>query len=295
MKEAPELPELEEETEMVTAGEAEGVNRDRGESEDGEIAKSTEAMHFQNLTVVEVMQSRPVGSIVQALSKVYAKFKSLGVQIFRLHSDREKSFLAKPVQRWCQTRSLLQTMTGGDDAKSNGRVESEVNQIKRRTRLLLHESGLPHGFWVCALRHAAEHRLRAQLHRLGVVTRPMVRFAATMSVKTKRWHRAGQLSNPFRSMQILGPSPFMSNRWLARDRRGLVQHVRSAWVQAEGADHAHHELQLADAEALQPVRRRLHGKQPPMAEGPLEGVVGALYQPALTALQVGRGDDLLGF
>ena len=67
----------------------------------------------------------------------------------------------------------------------------------------------------------------------------------------------------------------------------FVQHVRSAWVQAEGADHAHHELQLADAEALQPVRRRLHGKQPPTEEDPLEGVVGALYQPALTALQVG--------
>ena len=80
------MPELEKETEMAMAEEAEGVNRDRGESEDGEIAKSTEAMRFQNLTVVEVMQSRSVGSIVQALSKVYAKFKSLGVQIFRLHA-----------------------------------------------------------------------------------------------------------------------------------------------------------------------------------------------------------------
>ena len=34
----PELPELEEEAEKVTAEEAEGVNRDFGESEDGEIA-----------------------------------------------------------------------------------------------------------------------------------------------------------------------------------------------------------------------------------------------------------------
>ena len=92
------------------------------------------------------------------------------------------------------------------------------------------------------------------VYRLGVITRPMLRFASTMSVKTKRWHRSGQLSNPFRSMQILGPSPFMPNGWLARDRRGMVQHVRSAWVQAEGADQALYELQQADAEALQPVR-----------------------------------------
>ena len=199
---------------MVTKEEAQEFNCSRGDAEEGEISKSTD---------------RSVGSIVQALSKVYAKFRSLGVQVFRLHSDREKSFMARPVQRWCHTRDLLQSMTGGDDAKRNGRVESEVQQIKRRTRLLLHESGLPHTFWVCALRHAAEQRLRAQLHRLGVITHPMLRFASTMSVKTKRWHRSGQLSNPFRSVQILGPSPFMPNGSLARDRRGMVQHVRSAF------------------------------------------------------------------
>ena len=73
----------------------------------------------------------------------------------------------------------------------------------------------------------------------------------------------------------------------------MVQHVRSAWVQAEGADQALHELQMADAEALQPVRRRLHGKQPPVEEDPLEGVVGALYHPALSTMQAGGGKALV--
>ena len=60
----------------------------------------------------------------------------------------------------------------------------------------------------------------------------MMRFGSTVSVKSKRW----QLSNPFRSAQLLGPSPFMSNGWIGRDRRGLVQHLRSAyWAQAEEA------------------------------------------------------------
>ena len=271
MKEAPELPELEDDSVKATEAEARELNGSHGEAEQREIAKAMEAMHFQNLTVIEVMQDRSVGSIIQALSKVYARFRSLGVQIFRLHSDREKSFLAWPVQRWCESRSLLQSMTGGDDAKSKGRVESEVNQIKRRTRLLLHESGLPHGFWVCALRRAAEHRLRAQLHRLGVMTRPMLRFASTMSVKTKRWHRSGQLSN-------WDPVPSCpTDGW-----RGIAvawQHVRSAWVQAEGADQALHELQL-------------HGKQPPVEEDPLESVVGALYHPALSTMQAGGGTTL---
>ena len=59
-----------------------------------------------------------------------AGFKALGVPILRIHTDREKSFLSKPFQRWCSDHSLYQTMTAGDD------VEAEVGQIK----LHLHQS-----------------------------------------------------------------------------------------------------------------------------------------------------------
>ena len=63
-------------------------------------------------------------------SRVYGRFKALGVPILRVHTDREKSFLSKPFQRWCSDHSLYQTMTAGDD------VEAEVGQIK----LHLHQS-----------------------------------------------------------------------------------------------------------------------------------------------------------
>ena len=63
--------------------------------------------------------------------------KALGVPILRLHSDREKTFMSKGFQKWCRHHGLYQTMTSGDDGPANGRVECEVNQIKRRLRVAL--------------------------------------------------------------------------------------------------------------------------------------------------------------
>ena len=49
-----------------------------------------------------------------------------------MRCDRAKESLAKPVQQWCLEHNLLLTMTAGDDHAANGRVETEVNQVKRR-------------------------------------------------------------------------------------------------------------------------------------------------------------------
>lgn len=51
-----------------------------------------------------------------------------------------------------------------------------------------------------------------------------------VAVKVKRWHKGGQpLSNPFRSMQLLGPSPFISTGWITKDEHN-VMHVRTATI-----------------------------------------------------------------
>ena len=63
MKEAPELPELEDDSVKATEAEARELNGSHGEAEQREIAKAMEAMPFQNLTVIEVMQDRSVGFI----------------------------------------------------------------------------------------------------------------------------------------------------------------------------------------------------------------------------------------
>lgn len=59
-------------------------------------------------------------------------------------------------------------MTSGDDPAANGRCEVEVGQLKRRLRLMLHESEVDAALWPCAARHAAEERFRLQVQRLGL-------------------------------------------------------------------------------------------------------------------------------
>ena len=214
---------------------------------------------LMNLTFVEVMNSRDARDIAQALSLVYARLKAYGIPVLRLHTDRAREFLSTTVRHWAASRSIWQTMTGGDDPPGNGRVEAEVNQLKRRLRLVLSTSAAPTSLWPCALRHVAAERLGFQMARLGLPQRPMLPFYSQVMVKVKRWHVAGALRSPYKQVRLLGPSPMMHHGWAVQDPDGHVQHARVALLPSGLADQAEYELQLIDASPT-PVRR-LHGKQ----------------------------------
>ena len=189
---------------------------------------------------------------------------------------------------------MIHTFTQGDDPQSNGRAEAEVQQVKRRLRLILHQSKVEPALWPGAIRHAAEERCRQQLRHLGVAVQPMHRFGALVAVRSKRWHKAGQVANPFVSMQLVGPSPLMTNGWVVR-RGDRVQHVRAAIQPVPEADQAILELEAIDAEE---VRHRRTGKQS-LDPHPLEDVTPRLYEPvegaarpvlaALTQFRTGGG------
>ena len=213
---------------------------------------------LQNITLAEVLESRHIAHLVEATSRVYGRFRALGVPILRVHTDREKSFLSKPFQRWCSSHSLYQTMTSGDDGPANGRVEAEVGQIKRRLRVLLATSKLELQDWPGVARWAGEERLRMQLQKVGVPSKPMVPLGERVVVKTKRWHKQGPLAAPFKSMVLMGPSPNMTNGWVLRDGR-KVQHARAVVRPAEAGEKA--VMELYDAST-----RRVTGKQPPYLE-----------------------------
>ena len=213
---------------------------------------------LQNITMVEIVESRHIAHLVEATSRVYGRFRALGVPILRVHTDREKSFLSKPFQRWCSNHSLFQTMTSGDDGPANGRVEAEVGQIKRRLRVLLATSKLELQDWPGVARWAGEERLRKQLQKVGVPSKPMVPLGERVVVKTKRWHKQGPLAAPFKSMVLMGPSPNMTNGWVLRDGR-KVQHARAVVRPAEAGEKA--VMELYDAST-----RRVTGKQPPYLE-----------------------------
>ena len=281
-------PELEDQ-QFVEEGEEQVIGRE-------EIDELRRPHQLQNITMVEVMEDRGVDSLLGGLSRLYARFRCLGINVMRLHSDREKGMLSRRVSKWCGHRHLVQTFTQGDDPQANGRAEAEVQQVKRRMRLIIHQAQVEPELWPGAIRHAAEERCRQQLSRLGVPAQPMLRFGSKVAVRTKRWHKAGQLVNPFISMQLVGPSPLMTSGWVVR-HQGRVQHVRTALQPSPEADQAALELQEIDADI---IRRRVTGKQS-LDPHPLQDVISHMYeevqpaqQPALSALsnfRTGGGTD----
>eukprot|EP00435_Cladocopium_sp_Y103_P040770 s3371_g11.t1 len=222
----------------------------------------SEPVGVQNITLVEPLASRHRDDVIKVAGRLYCRYRAMGVCPIRIHTDRETAFLSKPFQAWAKRMVMFQTMTGGDEGPGNGRIESEVQQVKRRLRLLVRESGLGEGLWPCVARHVGEERLRMQLEKVGIPTKPLLPLGARMSVKTKRWHRAGcgPLVAPFRTMTVMGPSPLMNTGYVMKDG-DQVQHSRLVVTTDPNADRAVMELQAID----HPERpsRRFTGKQPP--------------------------------
>ena len=237
---------------------------------DDEIRRCSKPLKVRHVTVVFPMESRATSEVIQALDAVTLQFRSMGLPIWRLHSDKARELIAKPVQRWAMSRQILQTTTGGDNPASAGHVESEVNQLKRRVRLHLRQSGLGVESWPLALRYAAEDRKRGQLRILGTPAGQMIPFFSSVLVKRKRWHDRGLLASPFVAGTLLGPSPLMHHGWTVRLDDGNIVHVREAVVPSKLGDEV--ALQLQE-DPVTPVPmdevpdptippHRLHGKQP---------------------------------
>lgn len=210
---------------------------------------------LQNVTMVEILESRHISQVLDGMSRIFGRMKALGVPILRIHSGRGKTFLSKGFQKWRRDHSLYQTMTSGDDGPANGRVEAEVNQIKRRLRLVTASSNLGAACWPAVAGWTGEERLRMQLSGLGVPSKPMIPLGERVVVKTKRLHKTkGPLSAPFKTMTLMGPSPTMSSGWVLRDGK-MVQHARTVVRPSPHGEKAI--LELYDAS-----KRRLVGKQP---------------------------------
>ena len=144
----------------------------------------------------------------------------MGIPVLRLQSDRAKELLSRQVKKWCATMGILQTFTAGDDPASNGHIGSEVNQLKRKTRVKLAETGCGSDQWPMATRHGAEERKREQMEVLG--------DNAVVYVKMKKWHKEGGLAPSFAKGRILRSCPLMSDGWVVELTDGKILHVREA-------------------------------------------------------------------
>ena len=220
-----------------------------------------EPVGVQNVTLVEPLESRSQLDVTKVATRIFCRFKAMGLQMIRVHTDRECAFLSRSFQTFCRRFGLYQTMTGGDEGPSNGRIECEVNQVKRRLRLLIKESGLDRKWWPGIARYVGEERLRRQCAHLGVPSTALLPIGGRVTVKTKRWHRGGfgPLTAPFRTMTIMGPSPFMSQGYVLMEGE-QVQHARVVVQQDPAAERAVLELQVVPEPGKPP--HRLSGKQP---------------------------------
>ena len=76
-------------------------------------------------------------------------------------------------------------MTSGSSFKSNGRVEGEMNIVKKAIRTLISAGAATLQQWPLASRHIGERRLRLQLQRLGWPAGRLLRFGARAFCSTK--------------------------------------------------------------------------------------------------------------
>ena len=150
------------------------------------IHEIAEPWKVKHVTMVEPVESRSTAHVIPALDKIMTRMRYLGITVRRLHSDRAKELLARKLEAWVAHQNLFQTFTCADDPAANGHCESEVLQLKRRTRLLLKSQGQPSTSWPAAVRHATEERMRSQLSDLGTPVPGMITYNKHVLVKRKR-------------------------------------------------------------------------------------------------------------
>ena len=76
----------------------------------------------QNVTMVEPLESRSQIDVTKVATRIYCRFKAMGMQMLRVHTDRECAFLSKSFQAFCRRFGMHQTMTGGDEGPSKAEL-----------------------------------------------------------------------------------------------------------------------------------------------------------------------------
>ena len=225
-----------------------------------EKKEAEEPIKVQGISMMEPIASRSTKDVLEALNRVYSRYRALGVPMLRFHSDRAKEFISRSVRDWVACRGMWQTATSGDDPPGNGRIESEISQWKRRVRLTLKAANAPVAEWPSVGRHAMEERCRRQLAKVGVKMPTMVTYNQKVMIKAKWWHKkeGHSFPSPYLQAVVKGPSPLMHNGWVVRDLKGKTGHARAVLIADANADRAMLELVVGPPGP----GHRLHGKQP---------------------------------
>ena len=168
---------------------------------------------IQNLTMSFPLKSRHVSDVMNVMSTMYCRLRSLGLPLHRVHTDRAREFTSRALAAWFRQRDIAHTTSAGDESQGCARAEQEIGYLKNRTRLLLGSAGAEAALWPLALRHAAEQRFRAQMALMGVRLPQLVPFGTQAMARIKRWHHVRDRDgweHPMQQVTVYGPAHAMS-------------------------------------------------------------------------------------
>ena len=176
-----------------------------------------EEVEVRNYTLLEVLPNRHGPALVEALSRMVAKLRYLGMEVRRIHSDAAGELRA--TKKWCQNQGIYRTFTAGSDWMANGRAENEIGVVRRGVNVLMRLPGADEKEWPLMARHVAERRGRLQLEALGFSTPRLLPWNTKVAVSTKGWDefqghwrprkRLGRVKGPDISMSMTSGGHFI--------------------------------------------------------------------------------------
>ena len=139
------------------------------------------------IPMVEILPAKSSKVILSALNRFYAKLRSWGLPVYRLHSDCAREYTQDALRQWASHRGIVKTTTMPEHPAGNGRSERLIGWIKSQVRALLHGHAVPIGMWPHAVRYSVEGMQRDALHRLGHDTKKMVPFYFQVRFRARSW------------------------------------------------------------------------------------------------------------
>ena len=128
-----EIPEHEPpKSKPISAEDRKALEADNKRWEDMIAACKEQNYRIIEIPFVEIMAAKSTQSIICGLNRFYARLRSWGLPIFRLHSDCAQEFTHPLVKQWAGHRGILTTTTIPEKPAMNGRAERLIGRVKQQ-------------------------------------------------------------------------------------------------------------------------------------------------------------------
>ena len=220
----------------------------------------------EKVSMVEVPFFMPLGSksaaeVLMATKEILLQVRRLGLVVKRVHTDCGREFVNKGFRALCADRGFVRTTTGGDNYKSNGRVEALVGRAKNAVRTMLSPSKMGSTSWPFAMRRYVARMQWDVITQLGGRYPRLPPFGTKVFVKKRSWMLLKEeYVEKVVAARILCPSMDVARGFLVRteDNSYLTTMVAVENVKEVSGEF---EVQAEPSVGVQPgARHRVRGK-----------------------------------